>query len=271
MIDDVIRLVRKAGDEALRIRKEGFTITTKEHKFDLLTEADTAVENTIVSGLEQLYPGDKILAEETAQHITDCTGRVWMIDPIDGTKYFAEGNDGFAHMIGLAVDGVPMLAVAYAPARDWLMYAERGKGSWLLVKGEERQLRVSDIKRLSDAVAITRFRAGEDRPEDRFWRDAGVKGELPEGSVSLKVVRIGLRDGDVQCSAPARWHKWDTCCPQVLLEEAGGRMTDENGRALDYLQQDTRWKGIVVSSNGHVHDELITAIVRHYPVPARKN
>src|SRR5215218_7016746 len=128
-----VELARRAGEAALAYYGKPMRVEHKGEFDEPVTQADRAVNELIVRALREEFPEDGILAEESVD--TDRRigrERVWMIDPIDGTKGFIAGTGDFAVQIGLAVEGRACLGVLYAPATDVLYWAARGHGSWVL-------------------------------------------------------------------------------------------------------------------------------------------
>lgn len=156
----VIPLIKEAGSILLSYRQSSYETNTKNHAEDFVTTADKESDAYIRKELQKLFPGDTILSEENSYRPENYTGRVWMIDPLDGTKAFIGGSESFSIMIGLAVNGVPTLGVTYAPAVDKLYWAEKGSGAYLETKGKEQQLKVSTISTLKEARLIDRRRTG---------------------------------------------------------------------------------------------------------------
>src|SRR5437660_4647821 len=150
-------LARHAGEAALEFYGGPLRVEHKEEFDEPVTQADRAVNELIVRALQQEFPEDGILAEEsvdTARRLS--RERVWMVDPLDGTKGFIAGTGDFAVQIGLAVEGRSVLGVLYAPATDVLYWAARGHGSWVLRPTSEagkstkaERLRVTDETNLA--------------------------------------------------------------------------------------------------------------------------
>src|SRR5215210_4952696 len=147
-----VELARRAGEAALSFYGKPLRVEHKEEFDEPVTQADRTANELIVRGLREAFPEDGILAEEsvdTARRLG--RDRVWMVDPIDGTKGFIAGTGDFCVQIGLAVGGRACVGVLYAPATDVLYWAARGHGSWVLRPTSEadagpkpERLRVSD-------------------------------------------------------------------------------------------------------------------------------
>src|SRR5438067_10994257 len=129
----VVELARRAGEAALEFYGGPLRVEHKEEFDEPVTQADRAVNELIVRALQQEFPEDGILAEEsvdTARRLG--RERVWMVDPLDGTKGFIAGTGDFAVQIGLVIEGAPVLGVVYLPDTDVLYYAARGHGAWVV-------------------------------------------------------------------------------------------------------------------------------------------
>jgi 3'(2'), 5'-bisphosphate nucleotidase len=154
-----------------------------------VTVADRASSRIIVDGLNAAFPTDFVLSEEELDHPvarTD-TGRVWIIDPIDGTWGFIKKDGDFAIQIGLVIDGEPAVGVVYLPAHDRLYYAATGAGAFLVKDGgDPLRLHVStetDFSKMNLAVS----RNHRSPKISRIMRELGLKSEIERGSVGLKV------------------------------------------------------------------------------------
>ena len=127
-----LELARRAGEAALVYYGKPLRVEHKDEFDEPVTQADRAVNELIVRGLAEAFPDDGILAEESADTSRRLgRERVWMVDPLDGTKGFIAGTGDFAVQIGLAVGGLSRLGVLYAPAVDVLYWAAAGQGAWV--------------------------------------------------------------------------------------------------------------------------------------------
>jgi 3'(2'), 5'-bisphosphate nucleotidase len=256
-----LALARAAGAEALKFYGGPLKIRDKTGHDDPVTQADYAANRVIMPALEREFPEDGLLSEETADTARRLSKRrVWMIDPIDGTKGFIEGNGDFAVQIGLAVDGLPALGVVYQPAPDVLHWAARGAGAW----GVRREtgavrLRVSDITeppKMRLAASLSHRSARMDRVVETF----GFTEEVRRGSVGIKTGLIAERQCDLYITLSSRTHQWDTCAPEAILNEAGGRLTDLWGRPVNYNAADTRNHDGVAATNGACHEMVVRTL-----------
>ena len=221
--------------------------------------ADKAASRLIVASLRRAFPADHILSEEEPDDAAARTQarRVWMIDPIDGTWGFIKQDGDFAVQIGLVEDGEPVAGVVYVPTLDLLYSAVRGNGAYSSAAGGERtRLSVSDSTD-PHAMSLAVSRNHRSPKINRIMKHFGFRREVQRGSVGVKVGLIADRNCDVYIHLSPRTKFWDTCAPQIILEEAGGKMTDLFGEPFRYGLADVQNHGGIVASNGVAHDEMI--------------
>src|SRR5213082_467369 len=259
-----LRLAREAGaaileyyDKPLRVERK---VDADEHT-EPVTQADRTANELIVSALRHEFPYDGILAEESIDTERRLSKRrVWMIDPLDGTNGFIARDGDFAVQIGLAVEGRSVVGVVYQPLPDVLYRAVEGAGTWVERKGFEAE-RVS----VSDAVEVTRMRLAASRNHrsprmDTVVRALGIEEEVRRGSVGIKVGLIIERQCDVYIHLSPRTKQWDTCAPEIILHEAGGRLTDLFGQNLRYNKAGLQNLNGIVASNGVAHPQIIESL-----------
>ncbi|MDH4348722.1 MAG: 3'(2'),5'-bisphosphate nucleotidase CysQ [Gemmatimonadota bacterium] len=221
-----------------------------------VTEADRAANTAILACLSAAFPGDAILSEESADDPARLSSpRVWLVDPLDGTRDFLEGAPDFAVHIALVAGGAPVVAVVHEPAIGRLAEAIVGRSAWLEGDGPRRKLAVSSRRDLDQMrVGVSRF--GQNRPLVQLLAETPLgKQALPRGaSTKMLDVAAGLLDATI--CLHGRESEWDTCAPGLVITEAGGRVTDVDRRPLRYNQSAVRHARGVVTSNGRIHDEL---------------
>jgi myo-inositol-1(or 4)-monophosphatase len=224
----------------------------KQTAIDLVTEFDRRSEQLIVDAISAQFPGDAVVAEEGGGQ-KSAGPRRWLVDPLDGTTNFAHGLPFFCVSIGLEVDGRPEVGVVAAPALGWTFWASRGQGAWL----DGRRLSVSATARLAESLLATGFPYDNaSSPENNFAefvrlypRTQGIR-RVGAAALDLAMVAAGWLDGYWE----QKLKPWDSCAGVVLVEEAGGRVTDYQGGRFSVDG------GRVVASNGHLHDELLAAL-----------
>ncbi len=253
------RLAREAGQIVKTFYQVSPNIRWKDPT-EPVTEADRAVNAYLVKQLGQAYPADGILAEESKDDPARLSKRrVWIIDPLDGTLEFIARNGEFCIMIGLALDHEPIVGVVYQPIDDVLYAAALGSGGFIEEFGERFPLRVSKEatpKRLRMVVS----RSHRAPLVDAIITRAGIQKVRSVGSVGLKIGLIVRRQADCYVHPNPGTREWDTCAPEIILREAGGRMTDCWDRPLRYNQPDVVRRFGLLASNGPAHPHLVEAV-----------
>ena len=227
-------------------------IAYKGSPTNLVTEMDARVEELIVGRLTTAFPDDAVLGEERGAS-TGRSGRRWIIDPLDGTTNYAHGFPAFGVSIGLESAGRVELGVVFDPNLDELFVAERGRGATV----NERPLSVSATPTLDESLLATGF------PYNiRESRDNNLK-EYAAFSVRVRAVRrLGsavlylawLASGRLDGYWELRLGPWDVAAGSLLVEEAGGRITNLTGGALDLDAP------ALVATNGHIHSAVLDVL-----------
>jgi len=199
-----------------------------------VTAADRISNETIVEHLADSFPGDTILSEESRSGwVHQPVGRVWIVDPLDGTREFITGNGEFAVMIGLAINGEPVLGAVFAPAAGALYGAVRGQGAWVERNGTRRVMRCPP-EEPGRPPRLIGSRSHADPIVSRLGEELGITDTQPCGSVGIKCARIAEGERDLYVHPGSHLKEWDTCAPEVILSEAGGWVSDCAGRPLRY-------------------------------------
>jgi myo-inositol-1(or 4)-monophosphatase len=257
LLATAIEAVLRAGD--LQMAQFGaVTRVSKKGAIDLVTDVDLRVEEMFRGLIAERFPDHAILAEERAgtELVPPGARYRWIFDPIDGTTNFAHGLPIFCATVALEIDGRVELGAVYDPTRRELFTAERGGGAFL----NGAPLRVSEADCLLDALLCTGFPYDVHETLDevvglfgRFVARARGVRRLGSAALDLCYVAAGRLDGFWE----QRLHPWDVAAGVLLVEEAGGRVTDFAGGPfrLD--------GGEVVASNGRIHDEMV-AVVRDF-------
>ena len=224
-----------------------------------VTIADKTASRIIVEGLAEQFPEDGILSEEEIDlmEIRASSSRVWMIDPIDGTWGFIKKDGDFGVQIGLVENGEVVVGVVFLPFHDELFYAAKGLGSFLIENdGAPQRLQVSAKIDFTE-MNLASSRNHRSPRMYRILEDFNFRQEIQRGSVGLKVGLIAKRICDVYVHLSPRTKFWDTCAPQIILEEAGGRMTDLFGAPLRYDLDDVQNHNGVCATNGAAHEATL--------------
>ena len=257
-LDVTERLVRQAGDLVRRFYKEGATVDWKGAN-DPVTAADMAANDVLVNGLRSAFPADGILSEESADDRQRLERhRVWIVDPLDGTREFVDGIEEFAIMVGLAVDGRPALGVVYQPVADRLFRAIPGQLAELVQADRVQPLMVSTVSEPAE-MRLVASRSHRNPLVESVRSRLGIRQDRPSGSVGLKVGLLATADCDLYIHPAPGLKEWDTCAPEAVLTAAGGVLTDAWGRPLRYNKADVRQRQGLLASNGLAHDRIVAA------------
>jgi len=256
-------LARAAGAAILEHYEGPLKIKQKNSADDAepVTQADTIANELIVSHLKGEFPDDGILAEESVDTRRRLEkSRVWMVDPLDGTNGFIDGNGDFAVQIGLAEDGLCMLGVVYQPLPGVMYRAIRGEGTWIeRPQFEPVRATVSETVTLSD-MRLAASRSHRSPRMNKLVDLFGFKEEVQRGSVGIKIGLLIEQQCDVYIHLSSRTKQWDTCAPEVILTEAGGRITDLFGYPLNYNVPDVQNRNGLIASNGVSHGQIIETL-----------
>lgn len=225
-----------------------------------VTVADRAASRYLAAEIRRQFPEDGILSEEESDDLTRLDrSRVWIIDPMDGTKEFINGLGEFTVMIGLAIDRKSVIGVVHQPTTGKTYYAISGSGAYLEKAGNRQRLFVSPETEPS-RMTVALSRSHDSTQVDEVRRRLGIKRSVRSGSLGLKVGLICEGLAHLYLHIGSRTYQWDTCAPDVMLREAGGVMTDSRGAALSYNLPEPRNLRGVIASNGPVHDRIIEAV-----------
>ncbi len=262
MNDQFLKIARplalKASREVLSLLHQPIQQHRKQDN-SLVTEADLRSDAILREGLAKAFPDHAIVTEENGLIGPRDAEYVWLIDPLDGTKAFAKGLPGFSVMVGLLHNLRPTMGIVVDPLEGRLYEAVRGQGAFQEFKGNREPLSVSIRDRFEDMrlVVSTGF------PEEAMKRlRTTLKGSALASinSVGIKVGLVVRQEADVYVSHHPV-HYWDTCAPQVILEEAGGVFTKIDGSPLVYdLSSDFAHAGLTLATNGARHAELVSKL-----------
>jgi len=240
------------------------TIGFKSEDINLVTEYDKRSEALIVERLAAAFPDDVILSEEIPDDGSRLGARrVWMVDPIDGTRDFILGDDGFAVMIGLSVDGRPKVGVVSQPVTGKTYTAIVGAGAWLDRRDAPdvppQILRTSALAS-PPGIRLVASKSHRTPRVDAVRKALMIEDEMNVGSVGLKIGLVAEAARDLYVYTGGRTKIWDTCGPEAVLVAAGGKMTDVDGQPLVYDRPDLYNRRGIVASNGPLHDFVIAAL-----------
>src|SRR5581483_7137927 len=247
LLPDIAAIAREAGALLLKYFHQRVKIEYKGD-VDLVTEADRNSEKLIVERIKKQWPGHDIVGEEGTRTAFNSDYR-WYVDPLDGTTNFAHGFPVFCVSMALEHKGERIAGVLYDPTRDELFAAEKGKGAWL--NGE--RIHVSKTAELAESLVATGFPSHKrhKNPNIHFYHQITLRthGVRRAGSAALDLacVACGRFDGFWEFNL----NPWDTAAGVLLVEEAGGVVTNFSGGPFQINSRET------LASNGLIHQALL--------------
>ena len=248
----LINAVKAGAAELSRFFNKSFVVSNKEGINNLVTEADHASEKAILDVIKKEFPGHYILSEEAGEIIQDSSYK-WIIDPIDGTVNFAHSIPLCCVSIAVEYNGEIVLASVYNPIMNELFFAEKGKGATL----NDKQIRVSKKQNVANACLVTGFPYtyldvpnGPLQIFEKLIRKGIPVRRLGSAATDLCWVAAGRFDGFYEHKLQA----WDSAGGYLIVEEAGGKVTDFKGNKFSPYQPH------ILATNGDIHDEMLAVI-----------
>lgn len=212
-------------------------LTVDDMETGPVTSADRASHDAIV-GFLRAHQADSVLSEEDARDEAAAGGeRLWVVDPLDGTREFIDRIDEFSVMVGLAVDGAAVLGAVYRPDSEVLYLGHADRGAWRIDRRDGNRIRRLRVPAGSgDGGTALRFVRSRSHPDERLQRleRALAASVVLSGSVGVKCALIATGDADLYVHPVPYLKEWDTCAPEAVLRGAGGRITDCRGGPLVY-------------------------------------
>ncbi|MGH9947013.1 MAG: 3'(2'),5'-bisphosphate nucleotidase CysQ family protein [Pyrinomonadaceae bacterium] len=257
-----IGLARKASETILEHYSREIIPEQKlgaDDHYEPVTEADRAASRIIVDGIAAAFPDDAILSEEEPDDVERrlSSKRVWIIDPIDGTAGFVKKDGDFGVQIGLAVNGKAVTGVVLLPFHRTLYYAMEGLGAFA-EHANDTATRIRASERNSfDEMTLAFSRNHPSKGITAILSGFGFDQSVQRGSIGLKIGLIAEQKADTYIHLSPRTKLWDICAPQIILEEAGGRLTDLFGEEYRYDVRDLQNYGGIVATNGVAHEKVI--------------
>jgi 3'(2'), 5'-bisphosphate nucleotidase len=252
LLEIAIRAAKEAGAEILTHYNNGLD-HTKKADGSPVTIADERANNILVSHLEKTEI--PILSEEMTGLPLPYPKKLWVIDPLDGTKDFIHNGTDFSVMVGLIEDGRPILGVVYAPVLNTLYYAEKGSGAYMVKNDATTQLVITQTsEKLRFIRSVRHF-----TPEMEYVAEKLNAEQNPRGSIGIKAGLIGENIGDFFFYL-GKLGEWDACAPEIITIEAGGTVTDSDGKPLLYGNEDHRLQNGLIFSNTLCHTQVLEAV-----------
>jgi myo-inositol-1(or 4)-monophosphatase len=252
MIDDIIQLSKEAGELIRNAFGKTHSIEFKTNELNLVTETDKASEKLITDFIRKKYPSHGILAEEGSEANPDKVGTeyLWVIDPLDGTTNFAHGLPIFSVSIGIQKNGETVAGVVYDVMREVVFSAVKNSGSF----ENGKRINVNKNENLGHGILVTGFpydiRENPDKAFERFIEflkhARGIR-RLGSAAIDFCYVANGVFDGFWEVSL----HPWDLCAGKLIVEEAGGLVTNFDGNSINIYSKQ------ILATNAFVHQKMI--------------
>ena len=254
MIDDIIQISKEAGELIRNAFGKTHSIEFKTNELNLVTETDKASEKLITDFIRKKYPSHGILAEEGSEQNTSAE-YLWVIDPLDGTTNFAHGLPIFSVSIGVQKNGETIAGVVYDVMRDVVFSAEKNSGSF----ENGKRIKVNKNSNLGHGMLVTGFpydiKENPDKAFERFiafLKEARAIRRLGSAAIDFCYVANGVFDGFWEVSL----HPWDLCAGKLIVEEAGGLVTNFDGNPINIYSKR------ILATNGFIHQKMIDVMKR---------
>lgn len=253
MINDLINISKEAGQLIKDKFGQNLDIEFKTNELNLVTEADKDSEKLIIEFIKKKYPSHGMLAEEGSEFNTYAE-YLWVIDPLDGTTNFAHGLPIFSVSIGLQKNGKTIAGVVYDINQNIIYAAEIGAGA----RANDRKVEVSSNSNLAHSMLVTGFpydvRENPDKAFERFIvmiKSSRAVRRLGSAAIDFCYVANGVFDGFWE----VHLHPWDICAGKLIVEEAGGLVTDFDGNKIDIYSKR------ILCSNGKIQNAMIQKLM----------
>lgn len=261
LIDHELWSAIQCAKEASILAKKYYSETIiKKHKKDgsLFTKADINLNKLIIKKLCKSFPYPILSEESPSYNDYNCTEKIWIIDPLDGTKEFINGNDEFTINIALVKYGRPIIGVIAAPMFNKIFIASKGKGAYLIKDKAKLKIRTSknnDINKFSLVVSRSHLHQNIQNLIDRCIFKKGVKITHQGSAIKYCLIADGTIDASIR-KTPLM--KWDICAADCILHEAGGILTDLSGKTLIYNNKNLKFtNGILATNRLILHKKII--------------
>ena len=258
-MDDLLNIARsaakEAGDEIMKIYARDFSARDKEDGTPV-TEADDRAHDVVLEILGKtnipiLSEEDKEVANRPEKE------RVWIVDPIDGTRDFIERTGEFVVMIALVEKRTPILGVVVVPALGYELYATKGGGAWRVEKDKEpEKISVSKIDFMEQATLVVSRSHFSDEIQ-KLITGLSPGNQHKVGSNGIKIGLVAEGKADAFFNPTDRMGEWDTAAPHIILTEAGGKVTDMEGNDLIYNKKEPRLLKGVIATNSRLSDRIM--------------
>lgn len=255
MIDDLIKISKEAGEIVRESFNKNIKVSFKSSEKDIVTEVDKLSEKHITDFIKSKYPSHGILAEESG-NMKEGKEYLWVIDPLDGTVNFAHGLPVFSISIGLRKNRQTIAGVVYDIMQNVIYSAEKGRGAF----ADSQRIRVTENENLGHSLLVTGFpysiSSNPDNALGKFtsltMAARGIR-RLGSAAIDLCYVAKGVFDGFWEVFL----NPWDMCAGKLIVEEAGGLVTDFDGNDIDIYSKR------ILATNGKIHQPMIEILKKN--------
>ena len=252
MINKVIQISKIAGEIIREGFGKNFSIEYKTNLSNLVTEIDKKSEETIINFVKKEFPTHSVLAEETGSHKAS-SEYLWVVDPLDGTSNFAHGFPIFSVSIGVQKNNETVCGVVYDVMNDIVYSSEKGSGAFR----NEQKIFVSENDDIRKSMIVTGFPYNVAENPDHvferfiaFLKTARAVRRLGSAAIDFCYVASGVFDGFWE----VHLNPWDLCAGKLIVEEAGGLVTNFDGEVSDIYSKQ------ILATNGKVHKGMINVL-----------
>jgi 3'(2'), 5'-bisphosphate nucleotidase len=258
---EIALLAAERAGNFLRSAYEAFS-PISDAPASISTEADRTSQEMILTDLAAAFPNDALCAEEataTLQSSRRDGPRMWIVDPIDGTRGFVTKNGEFSAMIGLVVEEQVVVGVVLEPAVNRVTFARLGGGCWSRSKkNASSPVYVSRAATLMSAALVQ----SHAKPGQTPWPVQALQPHriVETYSAGVKMAMVARGEVDLYVNTYANFSDWDICAGHVLITEAGGSVSEISGMPIRYRQPGNAQRGGLLASNGILHAAAVSAL-----------
>lgn len=257
-----LEAARQAG-ELIQMHYASFE-KIEDAPIDISTIADRESQEVILQHLHTVFPKDALCAEEKTPTLglaPQVGPRLWIIDPIDGSRGFATKNGEFSIMIAFVEAGIVSVGVVFESAKGRLTYAVRGGGCWAVdAGGEKKRCQVNVVEDPGNCSLIqSHTKQGKTSRPVEVLKPARV---IETYSAGVKLARVARGEGDVYVNTYSEFHDWDIAAGHILVEEAGGIATGLAGETLRYGEPGAKQRHGLIAANPTLLQRCVALLQR---------
>jgi 3'(2'), 5'-bisphosphate nucleotidase len=263
-IPTLLRAIKEAGKEIMQVYGRDFSSREKGENGEKgpVTEADLVSNKILMEKLAET--GIPVLSEEENDSLSFLgSDKVWIIDPLDGTKDFINKTGEFCVMVGLVEKESCVLGCILEPVTGAITIAEKGKGAFKSVGDTWKQIKVNTNNKIGSYRAVT-SRNHLSTTEKNILDALHISEHRPHGSCGLKIIQICCGNAEMYFTTTNKINQWDTAAGSIIIQEAGGIITDYCGDQLEYNKTPINHERGVFVSNGMNHSIISTMIKKSF-------